>query len=241
MELDARFVLRGLGSRLVEVEYQAAPRELERVAIFQEIEERPGLLSDHGLHQAVPKTSIEIEIEKGGKLACLEQAVRAIGRRAPRVEVHPEDALALVQLLDHALLELAVAAQAEVLGIALHLDQVAGHRPPGEIEIEQGEVGPAHRHFVADRVRLVHGGVEQVHVGIERDDDLVAQGPLVFQEQPRQRHAKGFGPRRRRGNELERQAPGERAELIEDDDGAPVGVETVIPQHGSQDRLQLGE
>ena len=153
-------MLRGLGSRLVEVEHQTAPRELEGIAVFQEIEERPGLLSDHGLHQAVPKTSIEIELEKGGELACLEQAVRAIGRRAPRVEVHPEDALALVQLLDHALLELAVAAQAEVLGIALHLDQVAGHRPLGKIEIEQGEVGPAQRHLVADRVRLVHGGVE---------------------------------------------------------------------------------
>ena len=36
----------------------------------------------------------------------------------------PEDALALVQLIDHVLLELAVAAQSEVLGIALHLDQV---------------------------------------------------------------------------------------------------------------------
>ena len=216
---------------------------MEPVTVFQEIEERPGLLTGLVFHQAIPEPPIQVELEKGGKLAGLEQTIRAIGCRVPGVEMAPEDPLALIELFGDALLELAVPAQAEVPGVALHFHQVAGDRALREIEIEQGKIGPAHRYFVADGLRVAPGGVEQVHVGVERRHDLVPQGALIPQEQARQRHAEGFGPCRRRRCELERQTSGERSKLVEDDDRVsfPLGIEAVVFQHGSQERFQLGE
>ena len=81
-----------------------------------------------------------------------------------RVEVALNDALALVELFGDALFELAVPAQAEVQGIALHFDQVAGDRPQAEIEVEQGQIGAAQRYLVTDRVGLTCRGVKQVDV-----------------------------------------------------------------------------
>ena len=242
VEFHPGFVLRRLGPRLVEIKHQTTPREPERVALFQEIQEGPGFRSRGRLHQAIAQPALQIELEQNAQLARLEQPVRAVGGDTPRVEVHLNHALALVELLDHLLLQMVVAAQAELLGVALHLDQVAGDRPVGEIEIEQREVGPAHGHLVADGLRLGPGGMEQVEVRIERHDDLVAQRALMGQEHPRQRQSEGLGPRRRRRDELERQPPRERAQLIEDGHGLRLfRFETVLAQHGSENRLQLAE
>lgn len=70
--------LRRFRSRLVEVEYQIAPRELEPIPVFQPVEQGPRLLSGVALDQAIPDSSFQIEIEQSGKLACLEQPVGTI-------------------------------------------------------------------------------------------------------------------------------------------------------------------
>ena len=116
-----------------------------------------------------------------------------------------KDALALVELLRDVLLELSVSAQAEALRAALHLHQVARYRARAEIEIEQGQVRPAQRDFVPDRLGLIPHRVEQIDVRVERHHDLVAQRTLGLQKQARQRQAESFRPGRRGGDQLERQ------------------------------------
>ena len=242
VELDIRFLLCRFGSGLVEVEHQTAPGEPERVALFQQIQERPGLRSGSALYQAVPQPAVQIELDQGAQFPSLQQPIRAVGSSVPRIEVHLNHVLALVELLDHLLLEMAVTSQAELLGVTLDLDQIAHDRPVREVEIEQREVGSTDCHLVADGLRLRLGGVEQVDVRIERHDDLVAQGALILQEHPRQRQPEGLGPGCRRGDELERQAARERTQLVEDDHGLLlVGSKTVLPQHGSENRPQFIE
>ena len=183
-----------------------------------------------------------MEPDQGVQFACLEQPVRTVGRSAPGVEMRLERARALVYLLDHLLLEPAVRTQPELPGVTLHFDQVAGDRPLREIEVEQREIRPAHGHLVADRLGLVAGAVEQFEVRIERHDDLVAQGSLMLQEHARQRQPEGFGPCRRRRDELEGETPGKRPQVSEDDGRLPLpGVEAVFRQHGAEDGFQLIE
>ena len=100
----------------------------KRVPLLQQVEERACLVGSRFHHEPVANAALEVELEERRELAGLQETIRPVRRGPVRVEVLLQDPLALIELLGDALLQLVVAAQAEVLRIALHLDEVAGDR-----------------------------------------------------------------------------------------------------------------
>ena len=65
-----------------------------------------------------------------------------------------QDALTLIDLSGNPLLQLVIGRKVTYLRVAFHLDQVAGDRPGGQIQVEQSQVGALQANGIVDIVRF---------------------------------------------------------------------------------------